>query len=55
MHVPDPAFLREQLDAVSDDVEVDAVKTGMLGTAAVVRTVTAGSGSTGRRSSWSTR
>ncbi|WP_260852129.1 bifunctional hydroxymethylpyrimidine kinase/phosphomethylpyrimidine kinase [Curtobacterium sp. BH-2-1-1] len=41
VHVPDPAFLREQLDAVSDDVTVDAVKTGMLGTAAVVREVTA--------------
>lgn len=41
VHVPDPAFLREQLDAVSDDVVVDAVKIGMLGTAEVVRTVTA--------------
>ena len=41
VHVPDVAFLREQLDAVSDDVRVDAVKTGMLGTADVVRAVTA--------------
>ena len=41
VHVPDAGFLREQLDAVSDDVVVDAVKTGMLGTADVVRTVTA--------------
>jgi len=41
VHVPDVAFLREQLDAVSDDVTIDAVKTGMLGTADVVRTVTA--------------
>ena len=32
VHVPDVAFLRAQLDAVSDDVEVDAVKIGMLGT-----------------------
>lgn len=40
VHVPDTAFLREQLDAVSDDVVVDAVKVGMLGTADVVRTVT---------------
>ncbi|WP_439691184.1 bifunctional hydroxymethylpyrimidine kinase/phosphomethylpyrimidine kinase [Curtobacterium sp. SP.BCo] len=40
VHVPDVAFLREQLDAVSDDVTVDAVKIGMLGTAEVVRTVT---------------
>ena len=41
VHVPDVRFLREQLDAVSDDVDVDAVKVGMLGTAAVVREVTA--------------
>jgi hydroxymethylpyrimidine kinase/phosphomethylpyrimidine kinase len=40
VHVPDVAFLREQLDAVSDDVTIDAVKTGMLGTASVVRVVT---------------
>ena len=40
VHVPDTGFLREQLDAVSDDVVVDAVKTGMLGTVEVVRTVT---------------
>jgi hydroxymethylpyrimidine kinase/phosphomethylpyrimidine kinase len=30
MHVPPAAFLREQLRAVSDDVEIDAVKIGML-------------------------
>ena len=41
VHVPDVGFLREQLDAVSDDVTIDAVKIGMLGTAEVVRTVTA--------------
>ncbi|WP_250901073.1 bifunctional hydroxymethylpyrimidine kinase/phosphomethylpyrimidine kinase [Curtobacterium aurantiacum] len=40
VHVPDVGFLREQLDAVSDDVVVDAVKIGMLGTAEVVRVVT---------------
>ena len=40
VHVPDTAFLREQLGAVSDDVEIDAVKVGMLGTGDVVRTVT---------------
>lgn len=33
--VPDVAFLRAQLDAVSDDVTIDAVKVGMLATAAV--------------------
>jgi hydroxymethylpyrimidine kinase/phosphomethylpyrimidine kinase len=40
VHAPPPAFLREQLDAVSDDVTIDAVKIGMLfdgRTAAVVR------------------
>ncbi len=41
VHVPDTGFLREQLDAVSDDVAIDAVKIGMLGTADVVSTVTA--------------
>ncbi|GAA1493312.1 bifunctional hydroxymethylpyrimidine kinase/phosphomethylpyrimidine kinase [Curtobacterium herbarum] len=39
VHVPDTVFLRQQLDAVSDDVTIDAVKTGMLGTAQVVRVV----------------
>ena len=39
VHVPDAVFLRQQLDAVSDDVTIDAVKTGMLGTAEVVRVV----------------
>ena len=39
IHQPPPAFLREQLDAVSDDVEVDAVKIGMLGDAATVEVV----------------
>ncbi|WP_273651399.1 bifunctional hydroxymethylpyrimidine kinase/phosphomethylpyrimidine kinase [Cellulomonas fimi] len=37
--VPDVGFLRAQLDAVSDDVTVDAVKVGMLATAAVADTV----------------
>ncbi|PCN47959.1 bifunctional hydroxymethylpyrimidine kinase/phosphomethylpyrimidine kinase [Curtobacterium sp. 'Ferrero'] len=40
VHVPDTRFLRAQLDAVSDDVTIDAVKVGMLADAAVVRTVT---------------
>lgn len=39
VHVPPVDFLREQLDAVSDDVVVDGVKTGMLGSAAVVAEV----------------
>lgn len=40
VHVPPPEFLAEQLDAVSDDVDIDAVKIGMLfdrGIIAVVR------------------
>jgi len=41
VHVPDVAFLRAQLDAVSDDVTVDAVKVGMLGTRAVADEVAA--------------
>lgn len=41
VHVPDVAFLRAQLDAVSDDVTVDAVKIGMLGTRAVADEVAA--------------
>ncbi|MBF4632173.1 bifunctional hydroxymethylpyrimidine kinase/phosphomethylpyrimidine kinase [Clavibacter michiganensis subsp. phaseoli] len=39
IHVPPVAFLRAQLDAVSDDVAIDAVKVGMLGSAAVVAEV----------------
>lgn len=39
VHYPPAAFLRAQLDAVSDDVAVDAVKLGMLGTAEIIRTV----------------
>jgi len=36
-----PRLLREQLEAVSDDVEIDAVKIGMLGSASAARTVAA--------------
>lgn len=39
VHVPGPRFLREQLDAVSDDVHVDAVKIGMVADAANGRTI----------------
>ncbi|MEV7828903.1 bifunctional hydroxymethylpyrimidine kinase/phosphomethylpyrimidine kinase [Microbacterium enclense] len=39
VHVPPTAFLDAQLRAVSDDVEIDAVKIGMLGSAEVVATV----------------
>lgn len=40
IHTPDISFLTEQLDAVFDDVTVDGVKIGMLGTAEITRTVT---------------
>lgn len=39
VHYPDIEFLRAQLDAVSDDVAIDAVKLGMLGSVEVIATV----------------
>jgi len=39
VHVPPVAFLREQLDAVSDDVAIDAVKIGMLADGDVIAAV----------------
>ena len=39
VHTPPVAFLREQLDAVSDDVTIDAVKIGMLANVDVIREV----------------
>ena len=39
IHVPPTAVLAAQLAAVSDDVCLDAVKTGMLGTVEVIETV----------------
>lgn len=39
VHLPPVSFLVEQLDAVSDDVEIDAVKIGMLATVDVIHTV----------------
>lgn len=39
VHVPPVEFLRLQLDAVLSDMPVAAVKTGMLATEAIVRTV----------------
>jgi len=39
VHVPPTSFLDEQLRAVSDDVEIDAVKIGMLGSTEVIATV----------------
>lgn len=39
LHTPPATFLAEQLDAVSDDVQVDAVKIGLLGSAEVAAAV----------------
>lgn len=39
VHVPPAAFLRAQLDAVAEDITIDAVKIGMLGTVEVVGVV----------------
>ncbi len=39
VHVPPADFLRAQLDAVSDDVVIDAVKIGMLAETEVIRAV----------------
>lgn len=39
IHTPPQSFLTAQLSSVFDDVEVDAVKIGMLGDATVTRTV----------------
>ena len=39
VHVPPDDFLRAQLEAVSEDIVIDAVKIGMLADAAVIRTV----------------
>lgn len=39
VHVPPPAFLAAQLDAIYADIRVDAVKIGMLASGAIVATV----------------
>ncbi|MFC6356839.1 bifunctional hydroxymethylpyrimidine kinase/phosphomethylpyrimidine kinase [Luethyella okanaganae] len=39
VHTPPVGFLREQLEAVSDDIAIDAVKIGMLGSVSVVEAV----------------
>jgi hydroxymethylpyrimidine/phosphomethylpyrimidine kinase len=39
VHVPDPGFLRAQLDAVFDDFRIGAVKIGMLADARVIAAV----------------
>ncbi|MBB5830291.1 bifunctional hydroxymethylpyrimidine kinase/phosphomethylpyrimidine kinase [Brachybacterium aquaticum] len=39
IHLPPATMLAAQLEAVGDDVTLEAVKTGMLGTAEIIRTV----------------
>ena len=39
VHVPPPPFLSAQLDTVSDDVDIDAVKLGMLHSAPLIEVV----------------
>ncbi|QDY91821.1 bifunctional hydroxymethylpyrimidine kinase/phosphomethylpyrimidine kinase [Arthrobacter sp. UKPF54-2] len=39
VHVPPADFLTAQLDAISEDITIDAVKIGMLGDAAVINAV----------------
>ncbi|WP_455776063.1 bifunctional hydroxymethylpyrimidine kinase/phosphomethylpyrimidine kinase, partial [Burkholderia stabilis] len=39
VHAPDAAFVTAQLDAVFDDIRIDAVKIGMLANAAIVHAV----------------
>lgn len=42
IHAPPPAFVRAQLDAVTDDLEVAAAKTGMVVDAAIINAVVDG-------------
>ena len=42
IHAPSPEFVRLQLDTLFADVRIDAAKTGMLATAAIVRAVAEG-------------
>ncbi|WP_153100119.1 bifunctional hydroxymethylpyrimidine kinase/phosphomethylpyrimidine kinase [Paraburkholderia hayleyella] len=39
IHTPDAAFISAQIDAVFDDIRIDAVKIGMLANASIVRAV----------------
>ncbi len=41
VHAPDAAFVTAQLDAVFDDIAIDAVKIGMLANASIIRAVAA--------------
>ncbi|MGI4814785.1 MAG: bifunctional hydroxymethylpyrimidine kinase/phosphomethylpyrimidine kinase [Janthinobacterium lividum] len=39
LHVPDASFVSAQMDAVFDDIRIDAVKLGMLANAAIIKAV----------------
>ncbi len=52
VHAPDAAFVTAQLDAVFDDIRIDAVKIGMLANAAIVRGGGRGAARATRRPSW---
>ncbi len=39
IHAVEPAFIRQQIDAVFDDIDIKAVKIGMLGTPDVIEAV----------------
>ncbi len=41
VHIPEAAFVAAQLDAVFDDIRIDAVKIGMLANAAIIDVVAA--------------
>lgn len=53
VHVPPTEFLRSQLDAVSDDVTIDAIKIGMLFDAPIIAEVADWLGTLPKRSSQS--
>ena len=41
VHLPDASFVAKQIDAIFDDIRVNAVKIGMLGSGAIVEAVAA--------------
>ena len=48
------AFLKEQLDAVFEDIFPDAVKIGMVSSSDLIRVIAERLRTTGQRTSWST-
>ncbi len=55
IHAPEPAFITAQLDAVFDDIRIDAVKIGMLANARSRARSPMRCGGTSRSTSCSTR